>query len=145
MISAMKSVTASIRAKGISEPTYPIRISHIMSNENRLCRRFTRIRDPRKDLAERLDAILDIDGFATKDIDDGQPRRSVPTPLAPESKGGNMSLLAHARMTKVNHQVGVDMLGGDLVDAAAVGECVLSVKLPVAIQDVFSLAVRRVR
>lgn len=35
-----------------------------------------------------------------------------------------MNLLGHARMAIVNHQISVDMLGSDLVDAAAMLACI---------------------
>lgn len=34
---------------------------------------------------------------------------------------GDMNLLAHTGMSVVNHSIGINMLGGDLVDATARG------------------------
>ena len=57
--------------EGISKLTRSVRIPNIVSNKNRLGRHFARGRDAREDLAEFLDAIIDINRFATKDVDDG--------------------------------------------------------------------------
>jgi hypothetical protein len=57
--------------EGILKLTRSIRIPNIVSNKNRLGRHFTHVRDAREDLAELLDAIVDVNRFATKDVEDG--------------------------------------------------------------------------
>lgn len=57
--------------EGILKLTRLVRIPDIVSNKNRLGRHFTCVRNAREDLAELLDAIVDINRFATKNVDDG--------------------------------------------------------------------------
>ena len=69
------------------ELTRAIRISNIVSNKHRLGRPFTCLRNTCKDLAQLLDTIFDIDRLATKDVDDRQPRSSVPASSTPNLRG----------------------------------------------------------
>ena len=54
----------------ILELTCLVRIPDIVSNKHTLGFRVTSVRDDSENAAELLDAILDIDWFATKDVDD---------------------------------------------------------------------------